>query len=61
MRYKKGSELHLAGTLSLHYPRLAEATQDQIEHVLFARSTFEAGQEVEQDLQEINHLLVSAH
>ena len=59
--HKKGSELHLADTLSRHYPKLAEATQDQREHVLFPRSTFEAGLEVEQDLQEINHLLVSAH
>ena len=61
VRYKKGSELHLADTLSRHYPKLAEATQDPSEHVLFARSAFEAGLEVEQDLQEINHLLVSEH
>jgi len=28
VRYKKESELHLADTLSRHYPKLAEATQD---------------------------------
>ena len=61
VRYKKGSELHLADTLSRHYPKLAEASQDQREHVLFARSAFEEGLEVEQDVQEINHLLVSEH
>ena len=61
VRYKKGSELRLADTLSRHYPKLAEATQDQREHVLFARSAFEEGLEVEQDVQEINHLLVSEH
>ena len=43
-----------------HYPKLAEA-QDQREHVLFARSAFEEGLEVEQDVQEINHLLVNEH
>jgi len=61
VQYKKGSELHLANTLSRHYPKLVEATQDQREHVLFARSAFEEGLEVEQDIQEINHLLVSEH
>ena len=61
MRYKKGSELHLADTLSRHYPKLEEATQGQREHVLFARSAFEEGLEVEQDVQEINHLLVNEH
>ena len=61
VRYKKGSELHLADTLSRHYPKLTEATQDQREHVLFARSAFEEGLEVKQDVQEINHLLVSEH
>ena len=61
VRYKKGSELHLADTLSRNYPKLAEATQDPSEHVLFARSAFEAGLEVERDLQEINHLLASEH
>ena len=55
VRYKKGSELHLADTLSRHYPKLEEATQGQREHVLFARSAFEEGLEVEQDVQEINH------
>ena len=59
LRYKKGSELHLADTLSRHYPKLAEATQDPSEHVLFARSAFKVGLEAKQDLQEINHLLVS--
>ena len=59
MRYKKGSELHLADTLSRRYPKLAEATRDPREHVLFARSAFEVGLEVKQDLQKINHLLVS--
>ena len=61
VQYKKGSELHLADTLSQHYPKLAEASQDKREHVLFARSAFEEGLEVEQDVQEINHLLVSEH
>ena len=61
VRYKKGSELHLADTLSRHYPKFKEATQDQREHVLFARSAFEEGLEVEQVVQEINHLLVSEH
>jgi len=61
VRYKKGSELHLADTLSRHYLKLAEATQDRREHVLFARSAFEEGLEVEQDIQEINHSLVSEH
>ena len=61
VRCKKGSELHLADNSSRHYPKLAEATQDPSEHVLFARSALEAGLEVEQDLQEINHLLVSEH
>ena len=36
-------------------------TQDHGEHVLLARSTFEEGLEVEQDIQEINHLLVNEH
>ena len=54
VRYKKGSELHLADTLSRHYPKFEEATQDQREHVLFARSAFEGGLEFEQDVQEIN-------
>ena len=61
MRYKKGSELHLADTLSRHYPKFEEATQYQRERVLFARSAFEEGLEVEQDFQEINHLLASEH
>ena len=61
VRYKKGSELHLADTLSRHYPEFEEATQDQREHVLLARSDFEEGLKVEQDVQEINHLLVSEH
>ena len=61
VRYKKGSELHLADTLSRHYPKFEEATQDQREHVLFARSAFEEGLEVEQDVQEVNHLLLSEH
>jgi len=51
VRYKKGGVLHLADTLSRHYPKLAEATQDRREHVLFARSAFEEGLEVEQDIQ----------
>ena len=58
---KKGSELHLADTLSWHYPKFEEATQDQREHALFVRSAFEEGLEVKQDVQEINHLLVSEH
>ena len=58
--YKRGSELHLADTLSRHYPKFAEATH-QREHVLIARSAFEEGLEVEQDIQEINHLLVNKH
>ena len=41
MRYKKGKELYIADTLSRHYPKLTEATQDHEEHVLLARSTFE--------------------
>ena len=61
VRYKKGSELHLVDTLSCHYPKFEEATQDQREHVLFARSAFEEGLEVEQDVQEVNHLLLSEH
>ena len=47
VQYKKGSELHLADTLSRHYPKFEEATQNQREHVLFARSAFEEGLEVE--------------
>ena len=47
--------------MSRHYPKFEEANQDQREHVLFARSAFEEGLEVEQDVQEINHLLVSEH
>ena len=61
VRYKKGRELYIADTLSRHYPKLTEATQDLGEHVLLARSTFEEGLEVEQDIQEINHLLVNEH
>ena len=61
VRYKKGRELCIADTLSRHYPKLTEATQDHGEHVLLARSTFEEGLEVEQDIQEINHLLVNEH
>ena len=61
VRYKKGSELHLADTLSRHHPKFEEATQDQREQVLFARSAFEEGLDVEHDVQEINHLLVSEH
>ena len=61
VRYKKGSELYLADTLSQHNPKFEEATQDQREHVLLARSAFEEGLDVEQDVQEINHLLVSKH
>ena len=47
--------------MSRHYPKLAAATQDHKEHVLLARSTFEEGLEIEQDVQEINHLLVNEH
>ena len=47
--------------MSRHYPKFEEANQDQRERVLFARSAFEEGLEVEQDVQEINHLLVSEH
>ena len=61
VQYKKGSKLNVADTLSQHYPKLAEATQDPKEQVLFARSAFEEGLEVEQDVQEINHLLESEH
>ena len=61
VRYKKGSELHLADTLSRHYPKLAEATHDHRDQVLFVRSAFEEGLEVDQDVQEINHLLVNEH
>ena len=61
VRYKKGSELYLADTLSQHYPKFEEATQDQREHVLLATSAFEEGLDVEQDVQEINHLLVNKH
>ena len=53
--------MYIADTLSRHYPKLTEATQDLGEHVLLARSTFEEGLEVEQDIQEINHLLVNEH
>ena len=59
VRYKKGRELYIVDTLSRHYPKLTEATQDLGEHVQLARSTFEEGLEVEQDIQEINHLLVN--
>lgn len=61
VQYKKRSKLHLADSLRRHYPKLAEATQGQREHVLFVRSAFKEGLEVEQDIQEINHLLVSEH
>ena len=61
VRYKKGSELHLADTLSRHFPKFEEATPDQREKILFARSAFEEGLEVEQDIQEINQLLLSEH
>ena len=61
VRYKKGSELHLADTLHQHYTKFEETTQDQREHVLFARSASEEGLEVKQDVQEINHLQVSEH
>ena len=53
--------LHLADTLHQHYTKFEEATQDQRAHVLFARSASEEGLEVKQDVQEINHLLVSEH
>ena len=59
MRYKKGRELYITDTLSRHYPKLTEATQDHGKHVLLARSTFEEGLEVEQDIQEINLLLLN--
>ena len=59
MRYKKGRELYIADTLSRHYPKLTEATQDHGVHVLLARSTFEEGLEVDQDIQEINLLLLN--
>jgi len=52
VRYKKGSELHLANTLSRHYPKLEEGTQDQRKHVLLARSAFEEGLKVEQEVKE---------
>jgi len=61
MQYEKRTKLHLADTLRRHYPKLAEAKQGQREHVLFVRSAFKEGLEVEQDVQEINHLLVSEH
>ena len=59
MRYKKGRELYITDTLSQHYPKLTEATQDHGKHVPLARSTFEEGLEVEQDIQEINLLLLN--
>ena len=61
MRYKTGNKLHLADTLSQHYPKLAKAIRNYKEQVLIARSVFKEGLEVEQDLQEINHLLVNEH
>lgn len=59
VRYKKGKELYLADTLSRHFPKLTETTREHREHVLLTRSAFEEGIEVEQDIQEIDHLLVN--
>ena len=61
VQYKKGRELYIADTLSRHYPKLTETTQDHGEHVLLAKSTFEEGLEVDQDIHEINFLLVNEH
>lgn len=59
VRYKKGKELYLADTLSRHFPKLTETTRQHREHVLLTRSAFQEGIEVEQDIQEKNHLLVN--
>ena len=53
--------MHIADTLSRHFPKLSETSQKLGEHILFARSGFEEDLEAEQDIQEVNHLLVSEH
>lgn len=61
VRYKKRKKLYLADTLSQHFLKLTETTIEHREHVLLTRSAFEEGLEVEQDIQEINHLLLNEH
>lgn len=60
-RYWMGKELDLADILNLHFPKLTETTGEHREHVLLTRSPLEEGLEVEQDIQEIKHLLVNEH
>ena len=61
VRYWKGKELDLADILNLHFPKLTETTGEHREHVFLTISALVEGLEVEQDVQEIKHLLVSEH
>ena len=60
VRYWKGKELDLADILNLNFPKLTETTGEHREHIL-TRSALVEGLQVEQDVQEIKHLLVSEH
>lgn len=59
VRYWKGKELDLADILNLFFPKLTETTGEHREPVFLTISALVEGLEVEQDVQEIKHLLVS--
>ena len=61
VRYWKGKELDLADILNLHFLKLTETTGERREHVFLTISALVEGLEVEQDVQEIKHLLASEH